>query len=531
MFTINDNGISFVSGKKTAKVCLCLLLLNGNAFALDFGIISAVKKKVSELKEKKDQATQGTASYALAPQTQSLSSETNSQLLSVSQDSSTFRFSLQAQQIGSLKSGEIMMSTQGEGYLKKVVSVTNTGTDYVVQTETATLEQAFESLNVEFSQGLSQSDLAPQSAKPMWLAEGVRYKPSAVEKEFTVEIASAVLYDADGNSSTTYDRVIAVGTLKFKVTLDGKIVIDFFDLKEFKISKAIEETASLEIKSEANYQFTKEKTLAKFYFSPITVGPIILVPEVAVVVGGIASVGYKVTTSIAQTAIYTAGLWYAKGAWKPIQNYTSSFQYNQPSFGAQGNIKGYAGPQLSMKIYGILGPYINADGYLNLVAQSSPPNLNWTLYGGLEGNGGVKMNVLSLAKLDYSSTIFDWQVVIASGSKNANHAPTLTWTGESNYTLDGLNPEEGDTSTNFVFHVKYTDQDGDTPASGYPKVNIKKGAVAISGSPFTMTKVSGDYSSGAVYTYSAALSGGTDYSYSFVAQDSYGTTATNSSCQ
>ena len=110
-----------------------------------------------------------------------------------------------------------------------------------------------------------------------------------------------------------------------------------------------------------------------------------------------------------------------------------------------------------------------------------------------------------------------------------NIAPTLSWTGESNYTADGLHPEAGYPNTDFVYRVKYTDQDNHPPASGYPKLHIKKGGTEIAGSPFPMTKVdAGDnYSDGKLYTYNkSGLAEGTDYTYYFEAKDIWNTLAT-----
>ncbi|MBU2530109.1 MAG: T9SS type A sorting domain-containing protein, partial [Elusimicrobia bacterium] len=103
----------------------------------------------------------------------------------------------------------------------------------------------------------------------------------------------------------------------------------------------------------------------------------------------------------------------------------------------------------------------------------------------------------------------------------ANDAPTLSWTGESNYVSDGLNPETNTESGIYVFRVKYADADNDVPKSGYPRVHIKRGSSAITNSPFTMSYVSGNYSSGAIYTYSATLSGAGSYAYYFEAYDLY----------
>jgi len=111
-----------------------------------------------------------------------------------------------------------------------------------------------------------------------------------------------------------------------------------------------------------------------------------------------------------------------------------------------------------------------------------------------------------------------------------NNAPTLSWTGETNYTSDGLNPEAGYPNTDFVYRIKYTDQDNDSPASGYPKLHIMKGGAEISGSPFLMSEVdAGDttYSDGKLYTYpKSGLALGTDYTYYFEAKDVWNTLAT-----
>ncbi len=41
--------------------------------------------------------------------------------------------------------------------------------------------------------------------------------------------------------------------------------------------------------------------------------------------------------------------------------------------------------------------------------------------------------------------------------------PTLYWTGESNYTNDGVDPDSGAQFSNFTFRVNYTDADNDYP--------------------------------------------------------------------
>ena len=87
-----------------------------------------------------------------------------------------------------------------------------------------------------------------------------------------------------------------------------------------------------------------------------------------------------------------------------------------------------------------------------------------------------------------------------------NHAPSLS----SGY----VSPASGDTSTMFDYYVTYTDSDGDAPTTKY---------VYVDGSPKTMTKISGSYTSGATYKYSTTIPAGS-HNYYFYFNDGHGHT-------
>lgn len=103
--------------------------------------------------------------------------------------------------------------------------------------------------------------------------------------------------------------------------------------------------------------------------------------------------------------------------------------------------------------------------------------------------------------------------------------PLLFWTGEAAYETDGLNPERGNTSTEFIYRIEYRDDGNYAPENGYPKVHILKDGFEIAGSPFTMNEVDPadtTYTDGKIYTYAkTGLSAGLDYIYYFEAYDSH----------
>ena len=143
---------------------------------------------------------------------------------------------------------------------------------------------------------------------------------------------------------------------------------------------------------------------------------------------------------------------------------------------------------------------------------------SWTLR---QTNSSVKSGFIvywHFTQASQSNTNYWWKVEISDGSKTStfiytfktvvsgNHAPTLT--------NPSATPSSGVADyTTFYFNITYTDQDGDAPSP--IKVNISKTGWY---SNVSMTFISGDYTSGASYSYSTTLSTGT-YDYLFYASD------------
>ena len=128
----------------------------------------------------------------------------------------------------------------------------------------------------------------------------------------------------------------------------------------------------------------------------------------------------------------------------------------------------------------------------------------------------------------------DFAVGTATPRPVTGAAPVLAWVGSGAYTTDGLDPETGDVDvTNFVYKIKYSDADGNSP--NYVKVNIYSdagGTTPIAGSPFTMVHDSwvgpaNNWVQGEILSYTTKITAaGTDYTYKFTAQDSTGADAT-----
>jgi hypothetical protein len=87
----------------------------------------------------------------------------------------------------------------------------------------------------------------------------------------------------------------------------------------------------------------------------------------------------------------------------------------------------------------------------------------------------------------------------------ANNPPSLA--------SGSVSPSQGTTSTTFTYQVTYTDIDNDPPS-------LKR--VYIDGTPYTMSYVSGNYTSGAIYQYNTKLSVGNHNYYFYFTESNNG---------
>ncbi|MEW6609641.1 MAG: T9SS type A sorting domain-containing protein, partial [bacterium] len=102
------------------------------------------------------------------------------------------------------------------------------------------------------------------------------------------------------------------------------------------------------------------------------------------------------------------------------------------------------------------------------------------------------------------------------------NAPILTWTGESGFESDGVNPDYGTVnSSSFTYKVRYYDTDGNLPK--YVHLWIYKDGKRIFGSPFPMGFVptSGNLADGDYYANISFTESGT-YSYLIEAKEKLG---------
>lgn len=358
--------------------------------------------------------------------TKVLDQSTMQNLSDVSGDGSTFTFDQSTPQLASLSSGDVIVAGitnfTPDGALRKVTGVSEIGNETVVYTAQATLVDAIEKGTIELTKTLTPNDISSASALKRGvtlIVKKLQTPETQAPDGFYVDIKDVVLYDEDGNLGTTYDQIKANGSISINPSFNFNVEIEDSQLKQLSFINTTTESARLELKAEIEIlDIHRKEEVVLYKFKPIIIWiefvPVWITPVLTVIVGLDGEVSSGITTSVSQDATLTAGLTYDNGTLSPIIDLTASnFQFDSLSlFKAECSVKGFIGPQLSLLIYGVIGPYAEIDGYLELVADllSSPW---WELYGGIDASIGVKFKIFNYVLIDYDYTINIYNVLLA----------------------------------------------------------------------------------------------------------------------
>ncbi|MDR1808976.1 MAG: hypothetical protein LBR34_01040, partial [Prevotella sp.] len=241
--------------------------------------------------------------------------------------------------------GDILLKTEITdkfpcGFLGRVVEVKNSGGTAEIATESVALDEAFEELELHFSENLSEYaneayDANSQSLK-INKVKGKYQKAGGVDEIFL----SLPLNIHDGTMS-------ASGTLRVALNFDFDINIKNFQLNYLNaaINPKIDLSAdfSISVKGKAK----DELELASIPFAAIPVGPLVIIPKINImaVVGVDGKVELQTTLSYSQSASY--GIKYENSSFNPYMNSTSDKPFNMEAiFSLDGKL--YVGTRFAL---------------------------------------------------------------------------------------------------------------------------------------------------------------------------------------
>ncbi len=350
-----------------------------------------------------------------------------------------------------IKQGDIIVSGENGGYLRKVIAITKNGNEVIASTEQATLEEAFKNLDLTLN-----VPIEPKSTKAQeqGLYEAVYYDAEVVPgKPMAFTVQPNIL--TKGGNSRLMERkfkialdkdslIYAKGKIKIAPTLKGNIKIEKLKLKKLNLGFEIEENISLEYyagKKFSTNKIIKDKKLAHWAYKDIIVVvggvPIAIRPVLDFYVGFEASSEAKVNMKAEQKYSYTTGYLYENNKWDRYHNEKKSASLKPPTIEGKAKAKAYIKPVLALEFYRIVAPNIEVETGIEakIKAAASPINgfsWDWSIGAYLEANMGVAVKVLgkSITNAKFADPILELNFPIASAKdykgNRAPETPTLT---------------------------------------------------------------------------------------------------------
>ncbi|WP_051303802.1 hypothetical protein [Calidithermus chliarophilus] len=311
-----------------------------------------------------------------------------------------------------LKSGQVVISDEGDGLVRRITEATTIESRQVgaqivrkvyLKTEEASLEEAVAAGDASLDFG----DLQIGQDSLVQALPGV----SVQDVTGKINISNVSFQPVQGVTVTLNGFVQQKLSPKFRLVINKAAGSGVPSVDVFEAALAGSLTASLQAKIVADKKFSlgagTEKQIAQF--APLRqaflVGavPVVVVVTPRLVVGASGGADNQVTiqAGIQPTLSVNAGVKYDRdaekkwvGVWTPPSfNLNPSFSYTVPS---NGNGQLYAKMVLDVKLYGVAGPTLEAKPYVGMTFKPAPATA--TVRAGLGASGAVSAGFKVLGK-------------------------------------------------------------------------------------------------------------------------------------
>jgi len=288
------------------------------------------------------------------------------------------------------------------GFLRKITNIQNVGGELVISTEQGKLLEATNNLHIDYS----SSNITPDKISSIQLSKGVVLENMKLDKSGKILAASTTkgnsLFDISIDHTFTHNGgdVTVKGRTTFDFGIIFKLETEWLVVPEyFKSSIVIDQGTKISINSNNGVNYNQKISIGLITLAPISLGPVVIVPTINLVLEANGQVQANFALSASESFHGEIGEEYKRSrspSWKPIKEKTSKTDYALPNLeNINANIKVDAGPEFSLMVYGIVGPYMFLNGFGDFKATvTTAPNVDLSLDVGVAYKLGVKVDVL-----------------------------------------------------------------------------------------------------------------------------------------
>lgn len=310
-----------------------------------------------------------------------------------------------------LKAGDIVAAGVTEatpyGLLRRITSVDATAKGNVCQTELVQLDEVILQGKIE----LKKEKMTPARVKRITLTDGVKLNQS----KGTDLIGFDLSFEKSVGSGT--NSVVAYGSLYFEVGFNFGLDIDLLALPpdiDVYSSIEVDQEATIGIRGNGSWS-PSDIDIARIDFTPWTIMagpvPIVFVPQAALMLRASGTSNAHFETYAYEAFNRELGIKYDE-EWSLINEWNPSptFDLAWPTLSGDASFTARCGPEVSLKLYGMAGPYFDlfAKSTLDATLNNSSYDLDFTL--GLEANAGIDVNLLGFFDFGADYNLFDKEI-------------------------------------------------------------------------------------------------------------------------
>lgn len=329
----------------------------------------------------------------------------------------------------SFQQGDLIVSSEGNGLLRKIESVNQEGNNLQFETSQATLVDLIQQGNIDYKGPLDFSKI--KSIK--------YYYPGIHLDTLNTKTTNGTMLNWNINTEIA-PQIKLKGNFQYSSNVILQVQTSILQgLKKVKFGLEGAEDFNLALIAGTEFTLDKEITIATVSMLPILIPlpvppfALVLTPVINVKLGLNGTANGNISTTLTQNITIDAGLQYIKDeGWSNYENNDITFDYTPPQLNVNAGAMAYLKPEINLLFYNVVGPYFNAQGYGKIEADLTQ-NPWWKMYYGFKMAAGMKVTILSKILFDYSvDDLLNWeQLVGQAASVTITTSPMINITATS----------------------------------------------------------------------------------------------------